>query len=100
MAKVEGFGTDFFCWAGFRYWAGHDLGDDYHSLVVPAWIFVPLALVPAASLRRFARGARWRQRLRAGLCPTCGYDLRASKEKCPECGSPIPPTARHPAPNP
>lgn len=57
----------------------------YVSLVVPYWaialLLTPLlALAPVRAMKR-----RWRRR--RGLCADCGYDLRASAGRCPECGT-------------
>jgi len=52
----------------------------------PAWLVVPLlSIVPATGARRWAVR---RRRARAGRCLGCGYDLRGSPARCPECGRP------------
>lgn len=58
-----------------------------HALCVPYWIVVTMTLIVLVATKiRFARP--W-SRFRPGFCSECGYDLRASKDRCPECGVPI-----------
>jgi hypothetical protein len=70
---------------GFRF-----VTDRFHGFLrcwdfaVPHW-FVALMSLPAPLL--YARAWRRRRRVkREGLCPACGYDLRATPDRCPECG--------------
>ena len=54
------------------------------SVRVPYWS-ISCATLAVPSLWLAAR-LRQHRRSRAGLCPACGYDLRATPDRCPECG--------------
>jgi len=60
-------------------------GRKVFSLFIPIWLFVLLGSIPL--LRRLARIWVARERARTTLCPACGYDLRSSSGRCPECGA-------------
>jgi hypothetical protein len=60
-----------------------------HRVYFPHWALTAVA----GTLPVIWVWQRWRQRSRAkvGHCPTCGYDLRATPERCPECGTAVAP---------
>jgi len=81
-------------WAGFGYRAKDEGGQAYsasyiyqgvkYRVVIVPWWSLPLVtgVTPAALLVSVLR----RNGKRPGFCRSCGYDLRATPDRCPECG--------------
>src|SRR5690349_8200279 len=54
-------------------------------------VVVPIAIsCVTAGMWRIRRAHVRARRALHGLCMDCGYDLRESGERCPECGAPNP----------
>ena len=78
-----GFGLS---WATIKYTSG--MVQTTTAWSVPLWLVATLcAILPATAL---ARRRRRSGRVAGGYCVRCGYDLRATPARCPECGTLVP----------
>jgi hypothetical protein len=58
-------------------------------IIINHWWLVGLsAILPVTWYAQYVR-RRWPRLATPGLCAHCGYDLRASVDRCPECGRKI-----------
>jgi hypothetical protein len=92
--RAGGMGPTVDCYARFDASALAVVRDLWHRRLdepvvsAPHWALV-LVLAGAPLLAAVAPVRRLRRRSRRcrGLCPACGYDLRQSPDRCPECGA-------------
>jgi hypothetical protein len=93
MSRIDG-PPDDFDWGGFVFNWDHDVGPGLlgdgerrflkFSAMVPTWC--PTLLFALIAVSPLIRIVRRRMRSRTGYCLTCNYDLRATPQRCPECG--------------
>ena len=82
-------------WLGFQLLRGPSnafglAGRWYTAIILPIWFVLLVAsILPLRWTRR--RLTNWRRK-RRGACLHCGYDLRETRDRCPECGNAV--TAR------
>jgi hypothetical protein len=82
--------TDFLASPSFNHFLGFSMGtfgwdaETVTYLLIPYW-FAALATTILPGLWALRWWGRRHARV-VGLCRSCGYDLRATPDRCPECG--------------
>ena len=85
--QIEGPDDGNWRFAGFEYQnsettvGNFNFRDSSKLFVIPCWFLTLLTAVPPL-LWLYRR----RRRYPTGRCRSCGYDLRATPDRCPECG--------------
>jgi hypothetical protein len=84
-----------FTWERTNFWTSPEMipGANY-LFQFPAWApMLVLIVLPTLHLAVLIRGKR---RTKSGLCPACGYDIRANPQRCSECGHEVATGPREP----
>lgn len=71
--------------AGFWYGMVSPSGMGLSVLQLPYWAMI----APAIGLSAYLIHQRWQRSIDTSTCSVCGYDLRATPDRCPECGTVI-----------
>ena len=62
----------------------HDRPFRYSAVVLPYWVLGAMLVTAPLTWATLRISRRRRKR---SLCPACGHDLRATPDRCPECGT-------------
>jgi hypothetical protein len=80
ILRITGFGYIAIHWIESIHPGG---GRFDRGILIPCWFLTLVSTIaPTFWYRQFRN-----RRLPAGFCKICGYDLRATPDRCPECGT-------------
>ena len=68
------------------YWLPFIKSGRTRGVGIPLWMLCLMFAALPAYNSTLSQSYRRRKHKKLGLCLKCGYDLRASKDRCPECG--------------